>query len=105
MNTEQECAEPSKESFKQRVQKKKLDRERFWQTMQRLIKDDMWYDLSHDERCLFETMNDLKGAFAMAYPELYEQAQHDAIQEMLESAFTVEELEKYWDVPEDLKHG
>lgn len=100
MTTEQECAEPSKEEWR----KSQEDSHNFMLAMQRLIKGDMWYDLSHDERCLFETLNDLKGAFARAYPELYEQAQHDAIQEMLESAFTVEELEKYWDVPEDLKH-
>ena len=97
---ERECCDPSIESWR----KGKRDREQFWQTMQQLIKDDMWYDLSHDESCLFETLNNLKGDFAVAYPEMYEQAQHDAIQEMLDSAFTVEELAEYWDIPEDLKN-
>lgn len=98
--TEQSCCEPSKEEWLKGCK----DRDNFWATVQRLIKDDMWYDLSHDERCLFETLNDLKCAFAVAYPEMYAAAQHAAIQEMLESAFTVEELEQYWDIPEDLKN-
>ena len=98
---ERECCEPSEETWRNGVH----DREHFWQTMQQLIKDDMWYDLSHDESSLFETLNNLKGAFAVAYPEMYEQAKHDALQEMLESAFTVEELSQYWDIPEDLKNG
>lgn len=97
---EQECCEPSKETW--RKQRQNIDN--FFQCMQRLIKDDMWADLSNNDGCLFETLNDLKGAFALAYPELYAQAKHDAIQEMLESAFKVEELEEYWDIPEDLRH-
>lgn len=98
---EQECCEPSAETW-QKVQQAKNN---FLEGMQRLIKDDMWADLSSNDDSLFETLNDLKQLFYNAYPELYQQAQHDAIEEMLESAFTVEELEKYWDIPEDLKHA